>query len=267
MLKQNNHRSPFLSAGVCAHISSLAVAMLAVLLVAAPAARANPFFIGHNMSPGTDVPAKSTWTVGSYLIGYSPTDECLIGTNAWMAWNYNSYSAIARCRVIGETKWFDEASLQLAYIKSDKSLGDLYRQTVGMAWWTVKNKINDMYTLYTTLNYMYFWDETYPFSLRREPGNNQPYQWSFTTLHRVNWTPTVGFNFEFGILGLNYVQPLIHNGYSVYKMGDNYLAQIGLSISAMPNNFDRLYSRSEPRGFSENYDYSVHPEIQLQYFF
>lgn len=234
---------------------------------------ASSFYIGHNLAPGTETPSAATWTVGSYLIGYAPTDSCFVGTNAWMAWNYNSYSAIARCRLFGENavfenpSWFDESSLQFAYIQSDKSLGDAYRQTVGMVWWTIKHQFTENYSLYTTLNFMHFWDETLPFSLRREPGNDQPFQFTLSTLQRVAWTETAGFAFEFGILGLNYHKPLVHNGYSIYKMGANYLVQLGLSISALPNNFDRLYGTSDARSRSVNYDYSVHPELQLQYFF
>jgi hypothetical protein len=244
-----------------------ATILMFLILVPFTAALASPFFIGNNLSPGTETPPKSTWTVGSYIIGYAPTDTCLIGTNAWMAWDYNSYSAIARCKLTEETRWFDESSFQLAYIQSDKSLGDAYRQTVGIVWWTMKHKFNDLYSLYTTLNFMHFWDETVPFSLRRDPGNDQPYQFSLTTLQRVSWTETAGFAFEFGILGLNYEKPLVHNGYSVYKMTESFLFQAGLSISAAPNNFNRLYSRPDARGRAKDYDYSVHPEIQLQYFF
>lgn len=44
-------------------------------------------------------------------------------------------------------------------------------------------------------------------------------------------------------------------------------ALLDLSISAKPNNFSRLFSHSERYGPDERYDYSVHPEFQLQYFF
>jgi hypothetical protein len=241
--------------------------LFVLIFFAASSALADSFFIGHNLAPSTDLPTKRTWTVGSYLIAYAATDSCLIGTNAWMAWNYNSYSAIARCRIFGETPWFSDSSLQLAYIQSDKSLGDDYRQTLGIVWWTIKNTFNDTYTLYTTLNFMHFWDETIPFSLRRDPGNDQPFQFTLSTLHRIKWNEQIGFALEFGVLGLNYRTPLVHNGYSIYKMGEHSLLQAGLSVSGIPNNASRLYSHHEPQSIGSGYDYTIHPEVQLQYFF
>lgn len=241
---------------------------LIALLFFSQIASANSFILGHNLGITTEVPKKGTATVGTYLIGYSPTESCHLGTSAWMAWNYNTYSLLGRCRLTEETSYFDSSALQLAYLKSDDSLGDFYRQEVGILWYAFENKINDIYTIYTTINYMYFWDETWPFSLRREPGNNQPWQISLSTLHQVRWTKSTGFHFEFGILGLNYATPLIHNGYSVYTSGENYLIQLGVSMSASPNNFDRLYEKTELAGTkAESYDFSVHPEVQLQYFF
>lgn len=243
------------------------ISFLLLLAIGSPAL-AKSFLIGHNIAITTDVPEKGTATFGSYLFGYSPTDSCHIATSPWMAWNYNSYSLMARCRTTEDTEYFKSSALQLGYIKSDDSLGTYYRQDFAILWWAIENQINEIYTIYTTLNYMYFWDETFPMSLRREPGNDQPWQLTISTLHQIHWTPSMGFQIEIGILGLNYATPLIHSGYSFYKTWESVLLQIGVSISASPNNFDRLYSRtSTPERTIEGYDYSVHPEIQLQYFF
>lgn len=241
---------------------------LFALLFISQVASANSFILGHNLSITTAVPEKGTISAGNFLIGYSPTNSCHIGTSPWMAVGYNSYSLLGRCKLTDETQYFHSSALQFAYMKSDDSLGDYYRQELAMLWYAVENKINDIYTIYTSVNYMYFWDETFPFSLRREPGNDQPWQISLSTLHQVRWSKNSGFHFEFGILGLNYTTPLIHNGYSVYTSGENYLVQVGLSMSASQNNFDRLYEKTKYAGAKvESYDFSVHPEIQIQFFF
>lgn len=240
---------------------------LAVEEVVAATPALKPMYIGHNLSPSTEQMTARSWTVGTYLIAYAPTDSCLFGMNPWITWNYNSYNVVGRCRLMNQTKWFEEMNLQGAYLQSDHSLGDAYRQRVGILWWTVKHTFTDYYTLYTTLNFMHFWDETIPFSLRRDPGNDQPYQFSLTTLHRVRWTETLGFAFEFGALGLNYHTPLVHNGYSLVKTGKNYLAQAGFSMSAVPNDVDRLNSRTLTRRQGPGYDFTLHPELQLQYYF
>lgn len=243
------------------------------LLLWAPQALAKSFVMGHNLAITTETPEKGTFTIGNYLLAYSPADRCLIASSPWMALDYNSYSLVARCKLLGKSAFFEESSLQLAYVKSDKQLGDRYRQSVGMLWWVVKHQLNELYTLYTTLNYMYFWDETYPFSLRREPQNNQPYQFTISTLHQIKWTESSGFNFELGILGLNYHIPRFHSGYSFFKKWDSFLLQVGLSMTATPNNLDRLFKNSRPDsadniyGDAPEYDFSAHPEIQLQYFF
>jgi hypothetical protein len=241
---------------------------LFALLFVSQVASANSFILGHNLGITTAVPEKGTVTAGNFLLGFSPTDSCIVGTSPWMAVEYNSFSLLGRCKLTDETTYFNSSALQFGYIKSDDSLGEFYRQDVGLFWYAIENRINDVYTLFTTINYMYFWDETVPFSLRREPGNDQPWQISISTLHQVRWTKFTGFHFEFGILGLNYGTPLVHNGYSVYTSGENYLIQLGVSMSASPNNFDRLYERSGSSGTTvETYDFSVHPEVQLQYFF
>ncbi|WP_413576707.1 hypothetical protein ACLVWU_01550 [Bdellovibrio sp. HCB290] len=241
---------------------------LIVALLWGQIASANSIVFGHNLGITTDSAEGGTFTAGTYFLGYAPTDSCMFGTSPWMAAGYNSYSLLARCRTSGETEYFRSSALQAGYIKSDDSLGDFYQQDFAIVWWAFENKINDAYTLYTSINYMYFWDETVPMSLRREPYNDQPWQWTISTLHQLHWTETMGFQFELAILGLNYKVPRIHGGYSSYKKWSQFLLQLGLSMTGSDNNFDRLTSQdSVVYNADEHYDFSVHPEVQLQYFF
>lgn len=228
--------------------------------------------LGHNLAMTTEIPEKGTWSLGSYLLGYSFNDSFFMGTSAWMAWNYNSYSVFGRWRLGLNTDYYEHLNLQFSYIQSDKSLGHFYEQKIGLLWLTTKHSLNEVYRLYTTINYMYFWDETLPFSLRREPFNNQPDQWSLTTLHQIEIRSRWGMNFEVGVLGLTYRTPLMHTGLSFYKLWESFLMQIGVSYSATTNNFLRLYDNSSQKSSgaylgTQKYDFSMHPEIQLQYNF
>lgn len=234
------------------------------------AERTVPF--GHNLAMTTEIPEKDTWSLGSYLLGYSFNDSFFVGTSAWMAWNYNSYSIFGRLRLGFDSDYYEHLNLQFSYIQSDKSLGRFYEQKVGLLWLTTKHSINEVYRLFATINYMYFWDETLPFSLRREPFNNQADQWSLSTLHQIEIHPRLGMNFEFGVLGLTYRTPLMHTGISFYKLWDSFLMQIGVSYSATTNNFLRLYDNNAQKNSSayvgtQKYDFSMHPEVQLQYNF
>lgn len=119
------------------------------------------------------------------------------------------------------------------------------------------------------MNYMYFWNEKRPFSLRREPFNNQAQQVTLTSLHQFHFSEQTTLQFELGILGINYVYPNLSAGASwVYFLKNTWSFQVGGSISKRfsgpnyPDYFDTSIA------FGENYAYdSVHPEVQIQYWF
>jgi hypothetical protein len=231
-------------------------------------ANSKSILLGHNLTPTTATTKKGVVNAGSYALTYGITDDTMIGTNTWMVWDYNSYNAVMRTKWNLADRFWDEISLQGVYLKSAAIGKDYYRMEAGMAWLTGKKIINSSYTLYTSFNYMNFWDETLPFSLRREPGTDDSYQYSISTLHELSMSDRFGFLLELGILGINYVRPEFQSGLSFHYTTETFLAQLGFSVSATPYNTDRLY---QPESFSQQrespYDVSAHPEIQFQYFF
>ncbi len=234
----------------------------------ASAAWAESVVFGHNLAVTTETPKKGTWSLGSYLASYSPTDHFIIGTSTWMMWGYNSNNIFLRQRWDRENKLIQNVSVQLAYLKSDHYGDDYYRQEVGILWLTGKVEVNPYYRLYLTGNYMYFWDETIPFSLRREPFNDEKYQLSISTLHSLSFTERWSVNLEFGVLGLKARYPQIHSGFSVAYKKASYLIQGGFSVTSTPYNLERLFeSSTSARPQNDYYDSSVHPEVQLQWFF
>ena len=223
--------------------------------------------LGHNLTPTTATTSRGVLDIGSYAVTYGVTDQTMVGLNTWLVWGYNSYNAIVRTR--WDLKgWWDEVAIQGSYIKSGTFADNFYRMEVGLAWLTWRKVLSPEYTFYASLNFMNFWDETIPFSFRREPGNNDSYQYSASTLHELNFSVHWGMLLELGVLGLNYARPELHSGYSFHYLSNNYLVQFGISVTAAPYNVERLFDHHDQQMAEQpKYDESAHPEIQLQYFF
>lgn len=230
---------------------------------------AKSLLFGHSLSPTTETLTKGVWTLGTTVAGYGITDQLLVGTSTWMFYDYNSPNLVLRHRWSLGNSFFDEFAAQLLYLKSSNFYPNFYRMEVGMMWLTWRKKVNPNYTFYLAANGMYFWDETLPFSLRRNPGHDRADQYSLTTLHVLSFTEYLGLSLELGVLGLDYTKPLFHNGYSFFYKNNTWVAQVGISISASPYNLERLFSQSQDTATNNHdyYDYSIHPELQIQYFF
>jgi hypothetical protein len=46
--------------------------------------------IGHNVTPTTDIPLKKSWTVGTYALGVSVTENLFLATSPWIWVSYNT---------------------------------------------------------------------------------------------------------------------------------------------------------------------------------
>ncbi len=254
-----------------AHKTYLLIYIFIFCALSSALAEQRPISFGHNLSPSTETMAARQWTAGTYYLGTGLTDHLTVGLSPWIALGYNLENYIIKYSHQGIAE--DEVSHQLAYFHNDDRLGNRYKQT-SMAYWLTYGRNFDIdsrkYKFSTTLGYMYFWKEEIPFSLRREPFNNQAQQVSLTTLHQFYFSDSTILQFEAGILGLNYKYPNLAAGASwLHFFGTSWSMQVGASISK------RL---SGPEGYAEdgavyiNYfeNYmrdSIHPELQLQYWF
>lgn len=222
---------------------------------------------GHNLAPSTETLSQYQWTVGTYYVGTGLTNDLTIGVSPWIAIGYNLENVIVKFKhKLGD----DFLSHQLAYFNSNKNLGQSYIQK-SMSYWLTFGYRSDNYKISTTLNYMYFWNETIPFSLRREPFNNEAQQVTLTTLHQFYFSESTILQFEVGVLGMNYTYPNISAGASwLHYFGREYSAQIGASLSKRLGNRDMTYLELDKSYIKnvENYNSdSIHPEIQIQYWF
>jgi hypothetical protein len=208
-------------------------------------------------------------TVGNYILAYGLTDEVMIGTSPWLQFSYNSDNLVLRLKHPLDSE--SSIGQQLIYLQNDTSFGSVYEMTAFLYWLTWSKKMTTFYNLNISLNTMYFWDEKIPFSLRREPYNTEVYQFSLSTLHQLSVTEKIMAQFELGVLGLNYRLPYFQLGSSFVYLEKNYSIQVGASVSLMPP-YETPYipiGNTNRIGLTgENLDtLSLHPEVQLQYWF
>lgn len=229
-------------------------------------------FLGHLLTPTTYLPKKKTVTFGSHITGYSFNDDLLIGTASFLFFFYNSPNLYLKYGKNINDK--HRLAVQATYLKSFDSYNFIerkYAMEALMLWGVWSYQATDFYTLHTSFNFMNFYNEGNPHSLRREPFNGQPYQFSITTLHDVRITKKYGLASEFGVLGVNYRIPNLHGAVSFRYMNKNILFQFGISFDVhLPwSSFDKQnYMASHPTlGISNSKEFITHPEIALQYFF
>ncbi len=223
---------------------------------------------GHNLSATTQTLKKNTWSIGNYVLVYGITDNLTLATSPWMLNSYNMYSAVLRYRKpLSENKDF---GVQISYFKTEQILSDFYQMEALSLSGIYHYKFNFLFSTYLNFNYMYFWDETAPFSLRPEPYNDQAWQYSVSLLNEVKLYKKFGTLFEFGILGLNAGKSRAHLGVSFHYRGEQWLFQLGSSFSAIPIGIEKAYTQKQAKALSEDPSgdqFMVHPEIQIQYFF
>jgi hypothetical protein len=228
---------------------------------------------GHNLTPTTDTLPKGAVTLGNYVAGVGVTDRLTFASSPWLYESYNMYSAIVKfrgCLSQGETKCDWDWAVQSMYLKTGHFGLNSYQMTALSSSFIVKKDFADFYSVNFAVNYMYFFDETNPFSLRREPYNDDPYQFSVTTLQEVRLPGHFGLLVEAGMLGLNYVYPEIHIGLSMSHRSRFTLAQIGFSQTFTSGTVSRLFSTQQTQalgGGEPGYDFSMHPEVQFQVFY
>jgi len=244
------------------------LALCLMLPAAARAADENSIVFGHNMSPTTYTLGRGVMSLGNFMAGVGVTDRLTIGTSPWMYLSYNMYSFVARygADLDADSRW----AAQAAYFKTGEFAPNLYQMEATSLWLTWAKRLTPFYTLDVVGNHMHFFDETMPFSLRREPFNDDPWQVSLTTLQEIHLPAGFGLSAEIGCLGLNYVYPEIFYGASMNWKNSWFLAQIGFSQNITVSGAKTLYTRDQGR-FGRNAgqyrDFDMHPEIHLQTFF
>lgn len=246
----------------------LAISTTTISPVLAQSQESKSILIGHNLTPTTHTLAGGSVTAGNYLVAVGLTDNLFIATSPWMYVSYNMYSVGARYRYALDS--LSDLGLQVSYLKSSDEPPYLYQMEATNTSLSWGRRLTPNYRFQLSLNHMWFLDETYPYSLRREPYNDQPYQFSLTTLHETKFIGGFGGLLEAGCLGVNYTYPQIYLAMSFHYIFENLLVQLGVSANGTPVGIERLYTTEQGlRGSSSSSprDFALHPEAQLQFYF
>lgn len=243
-----------------------------------------PFYPGHILTGTTDTPPRGTFVFGHFISGYAFTDRTFLGVSPWLYLDYEMHNLHFRqqFRKTNET----ETALDLSYLRSvhlDKAksnsreiyfLGAYHQES-----WSAR--LNHSLQLRSsklnlTLGYSYYIDELRPHSMRMKSFNSDPDQWSFSLMTETPLARSHYLNFEFGILGLNYLYPYFHQGASYSYRKNAFLAQIGASMTVSPGyesrrrtgqDFWQEAMDSENDMITNKLTSAIHPEIQIQYQF
>jgi len=234
---------------------------------------------GHNLAPTTNTLDKGGLTAGIYIVGYGLTENLMIGTSPWFNHYYNMNNAVIKTKLYADE--LNSIAFQSAYFKSNNKASlyendKYYQMEASLSNLIYSRKVNSVYSVSTNIGYHYYFDETVPFSVRRESFNNQPHQWNLSTFHEIDLEDSYSFGFEVGALGLNYLYPQLITGASFNYKGRKWQMQLGMSFTGTPKAYissESIDNNKELYGYTSQYkekgklDFSAHPEIQLQYYF
>lgn len=262
-------------------------------------------FIGHNLTPSTEVLRSGAFTVGNYAAGYGVTENLLLATSPWIWTTYNTTNLHLKYSQILSPK--STAGMQLSYFDSfgssdlvdpsyssrpgafalptaaEVAIGtNRYQWTNYAASGLYSYRYDNGTTQYLNLKYSYFINDDRPYSLRMDPGDDAIRdQIDVSTLVKIPVEAGASISLEGGILGMNFVEPYAHLGASVGFQKKGWLVQVGASytvpvsllgtadgmdIGRMDNRVH--YSEIAKRYYTERYlQIAVHPEIQVQYSF
>lgn len=239
--------------------------MVSLIFQVPTALASQPISFGHNLAASNETLSRGHWTAGTYFLGTGITDNLTVGLSPWIYFSYNMDNVLIRCK----HPFLNNVSMshQFGYFKSNPDLGSRYIQE-STSYWLTWGLADDNYKFLMTMNYMYFRNEVQPFSLRREPFNNQAHQLTLSSLNQFSFSENTILQFELGLLGMNYKYPYLHVGASwLHHFKPNWSLQVGASVSERFSGLEQIPD-SPVISSPENYNYiSLHPEIQIQYWF
>lgn len=226
------------------------------------------FWLGHNLSQTSYVPMGGELTFGTQAAGVGILDKVFVATSPWLYMSYNMNNVFVKATTTRLRE--NNVAFTYGYFKTAEFYPSIYVMEAHSFWAIKTFAVTDVWRAHVNLNYMYFADETIPFSLRREPFNDEPWQISLTSLNELMVSRHVVFGAEFGVLGMNYTYPHLHVGASVQYRNKNWLAQLGVSGSSQARMAGSPYTQQQATtvgsGRQARRDSTTHPEVQIQYY-
>lgn len=239
-----------------------------------------PVSFGHNLTATSHVMNEGGCTFGFQVAGCGVSEKLSLVTSPWLIGDYNSYNFFARYQY--EKNEDRVEAVQLAVFKS---FGGEYDMFAAWLTWIRGYLIRPGYNLFLNVQFANYFEEERPFSLRRPRIWGTSTELSISTLHEVELVNGFYIQGEVGVLGVVRKYPLLHTGASMQWRSQRWLIQAGFSMTGTihalfsPNRrFDsavllsngddhKVESSSEFITDFIKYDFSVHPEIAVQYFF
>ncbi len=249
---------------------------------------------GHNISHTDYFPEKSC-SVGLQVLACG-AETWAIGTSPFLIGIYNMANIYFIKRLDREITG-NKKTIQLAYFDTFNEtdqisknnpkfrLNTTYQQKSVMAYYIYSQDIRPNYRLHWNTSASYFFDEKHPFSIRRPTYYRRQYQLNFTTLHEVKMTEYLGIQGELGVIHLEDRYPRFHTGASLFYKSKHWLVQLGFTLTGTidglfvsPDQPSRHDYQQELRSRTSGYDgpfdkdkikddFSMHPEIAIQYLF
>lgn len=263
-------------------------------------------YAGQNVTQTAFVYPKSRCTFGTQLAGCGLTDQLTLVTSPWLLVQYNMANANLRYQLSSDSilsravqiGYFDTyangKSLPSETNPSDPNYDPDYCRwlttdecyigyEMQAAWiyFAQSEKISTAYNFHWNLSAAYYWNDKKPFSLRRPQNGDSRLQLNLMTLHEFHMTGPWYLQAELGLLGFTRKYPPFHSGAALSYRAKRFLGQFGFSATGAmdawfardrrdfhaealyyPEGLHRRYSDAELRA-----DFSIHPEIVLQYFF
>jgi hypothetical protein len=260
--------------------------------------------LGDNVTQTAYVLEKARCTFGSWAAGCGVTDKLMLITSPWLLTQYNMWNFWARLQV--EKHESHESAVQLAYFKTydtgrnypvesnpgspmagyycsnTLSCFNGYEMEAAWLYWLSSERITRDYVFHWNFQVAYYWDDTKPFSLRRPQAWKTPWQVNLMSLHEVHMLGPYYLRGEVGFLGIDGKFPALHSGVALQYRKNSWSCQLGATASGYLNawfttgRFDyQAQALSNSRdGLHQNFsdgqlidDFSIHPEIFLQYTF
>lgn len=259
---------------------------------------AEPTLLGHNLSNTSNVLNKGECTVGFLHAACGINEKLTLGTSPWMIGEYKM-AAIALRQQVSKNENTTKA-FQVSYFKTfgereevkvdDSQYESGYKiEYTGYemeALWFMyirSKKLAPHFTLHYNFHVNYYFNEVAPFSLRRPYMEPNPWQINASTLFEVDLVQRWFIQGELGLLDIINSPMHTHAGVSLGRKWNSGYFYFGFSytstLKALFAPRDRVDYQmylntetedgydSEMSSKSVEYDYGIHPELTVQFFF
>lgn len=287
-------------------MSVIARLLFTLILFAGISARAqNAIEFGHDLTQTSEMMNRGVCTAGLVVAGCGVDDRWSLATSPWLLHSYHMGALFARI-LLDEKPGEERTALQVGYLKTFKRfdpppIPDFTSATDEemSRYLDDENRDYDMEAysavfirtyylaphvdLHFNQQILYFANQRMPYSLRRPSTENTPWQVNSSLLIKLRLVDGWELNAEGGILDWARKNAYFHNGGSLGRRTTNWMWHLGFSITGSlfslfhpVERFDyqqnlKAYS---PAGYDSvlsdelvKYDFALHQEFSVQYFF